>query len=114
MGHQCGLQEAARRTRVVASGGQLGEHLAPLEVQFLLVVADPREQIALEEVDRGEPGAAVVHRLEDLEAAVPARRLDADQEDPVQDPVDEAGNVLGLNPRFEQLTQLLAAGAQIA
>lgn len=59
-------------------------------------------------------GAAVVHRLEDPEAAVTAGRADADHDDLGEEPVDEELAPVGFEKLLEELADLQAAVVQIA
>ena len=111
------LEEYPRGVRVVVpGGGEVSEHRAPLVVELVrlvLGVADLRHQMALQQIDGREPGAAVVHRLEDAVPAGSVRRRDRHHHDLVQHPVDEPGAVLAVYPLLEQAPELLSALPQV-
>ncbi|WP_344858882.1 hypothetical protein [Planomonospora alba] len=62
-GLECGLDETTGGAMVVSCAREFGQHSPPAVVQLLLPLADVGEEVALEEVDGGEPSPAVVHRL---------------------------------------------------
>src|SRR5690606_25138327 len=64
-------------------------------------------------IDGGEPGAAVVHRLEDAEGVAAVGRPDTGEHDAVEQPLHETGVVLRRNVS-EQGLNVLAASPEIA
>lgn len=82
-------------------------------LRVFLVLANVRQQVTLEQVDRRESSASIVHRLEYPEAAVAARCLDADEDHTVQEPLGEGRHVFGAQPGVEQFAKLTASCAEI-